>query len=172
VNIEIDLLYMMNNITAFLGVNWYLGLPFAYPINITGISEMTGIFEEVLGDSLIALQLGVYCSMTKSTLTGCTDHLPRTGNEPDLYVSLMARTTMSRANLPFSYGLGFRKRPFNYWIPQYIQEWNEVRAFLSAILLSIAHSCSIASAQTGHAVPLEQFTNHTTADFARAEYLL
>lgn len=64
-NIEIDLLYMMNNITAFLGVNWYLGLPFAYPVNISGISEMTGIFEEVLGDNLIALQLGMYCNRVR-----------------------------------------------------------------------------------------------------------
>lgn len=55
----------MNNISDFVGVNWYLGLPFAYPINTTGISDMTAIFEEVLGDRLIALQLG---------------------NEPDLYV--------------------------------------------------------------------------------------
>lgn len=61
VNIDIDLLYMLNNISALLDVNWYLGLPFSYPVNISGISEMTGIFEQVLGDKLIALQLGT-CS--------------------------------------------------------------------------------------------------------------
>lgn len=68
VNIDIDLLYMLNNISTFLGVNWYLGLPFAYPVNVSGISEMTGIFEQVLGANLIALQLGLYCSVTGVSL--------------------------------------------------------------------------------------------------------
>ena len=58
-NIVIDLLYMLNNITNFVGTNWYLGLPFSYPVNISGISAMTGIIEDVLGDNLIALQLGM-----------------------------------------------------------------------------------------------------------------
>lgn len=48
----------MNNISALVDTHWYLGLPFAYPLNITGISEMTAIFEEILGDRLIALQMG------------------------------------------------------------------------------------------------------------------
>lgn len=51
---------MMNNITDFVGVNWYLGLPFAYPVNVSGISAMTAVFQEVLGDKLIALQLGMF----------------------------------------------------------------------------------------------------------------
>ncbi|KAF8320735.1 hypothetical protein DL93DRAFT_2073392 [Clavulina sp. PMI_390] len=87
VDIDIDMLYALNNISALLGTQWYLGLPFSYPVNVTGISELTGIFEQVLGDNLIALQLG---------------------NEPDLY------------------GQQFRARPFDYWIPQYIGEWDEV----------------------------------------------
>lgn len=82
-NIDIDLLYLMNNITAFLGVQWYLGLPFAYPVNISGISEMTGIFEQVLGGNLIGLQMGPYCIVSS---TGDSDYLQCIGNEPDLYV--------------------------------------------------------------------------------------
>lgn len=48
----------MNNISALVGVQWYFGLPFAYPLNISGISDMVAIYEEVLGDNLLALQLG------------------------------------------------------------------------------------------------------------------
>jgi hypothetical protein len=70
VNIDVDLLYMLNNVSALLGVNWYLGLPFAYPVNISGISEMAGIFEEVLGNNLIALQLGPYYNITRTSLDG------------------------------------------------------------------------------------------------------
>lgn len=58
VDIDIDLLYTLNNMSALLDIQWYLGLPFSYPLNISGISELTGVFEQVLGDNLIALQLG------------------------------------------------------------------------------------------------------------------
>lgn len=53
----------MNNISELLDVHWYLGLPMAYPLNISGISAMTAVYEEVLGDRLIALQLGVWSSL-------------------------------------------------------------------------------------------------------------
>lgn len=58
VNVYIDLLYTMLNITTLTGAQWYLGLPFGYPVNVSGIVEMVKIYEEVLGDNLIALQLG------------------------------------------------------------------------------------------------------------------
>ena len=58
VNVYIDLLYTMLNITKLTEAQWYLGLPFGYPVNVSGIVEMAKIYEEVLGDNLIALQLG------------------------------------------------------------------------------------------------------------------
>ncbi|KAF8320741.1 hypothetical protein DL93DRAFT_1730126 [Clavulina sp. PMI_390] len=64
VNVWIDLLYTLLNITQFTGTQWYLGLPYGYPLNVSGIVEMTLAYEQALGDNLIALQLG---------------------NEPDLY---------------------------------------------------------------------------------------
>ncbi|KAF8324445.1 uncharacterized protein EI90DRAFT_2934654 [Cantharellus anzutake] len=66
VNIALDLFYAMSNISTFVDVQWYAGLPFAAPLNLSGIATMTAYAEQVLGDNLIALQLG---------------------NEPDLYVS-------------------------------------------------------------------------------------
>lgn len=54
----IDLLYTLLNITTLTSAQWYLGLPFGYPVNVTGIVEMAKIYEDVLGDNLIALQLG------------------------------------------------------------------------------------------------------------------
>lgn len=58
VNIYIDLLYMLLNVTQLTSSQWYLGLPMGYPVNITGIVEMMKIYEDVLGDDLLALQLG------------------------------------------------------------------------------------------------------------------
>lgn len=54
----IDLLYTLLNVTTLTDVQWYLGLPFGYPVNVSGIVEMAKIYEDVLGDNLIALQLG------------------------------------------------------------------------------------------------------------------
>lgn len=49
---------MMLNITTLTSTQWYLGLPYGYPVNMTGIATMAKIYEDVLGDNLIALQLG------------------------------------------------------------------------------------------------------------------
>ncbi|KAF8316072.1 hypothetical protein DL93DRAFT_2193867 [Clavulina sp. PMI_390] len=57
-NIWIDFLYTLGNITALTSANWYLGLPFGYPVNVTGIVSIAEISQQVLGDSLLALQLG------------------------------------------------------------------------------------------------------------------
>ncbi|KAF8316086.1 hypothetical protein DL93DRAFT_2056676, partial [Clavulina sp. PMI_390] len=57
-NIWVDLVYMLSNITALTSANWYLGLPFGYPVNVTGIVAMAETFEQILGDNLLALQLG------------------------------------------------------------------------------------------------------------------
>ena len=58
VNIALDLYYAMTNISKFLDVQWYGGLPFAAPLNTSGIALITGYAEEILGDNLIALQMG------------------------------------------------------------------------------------------------------------------
>ena len=49
---------MLNNITALTSTQWYLGLPFGYPVNVSGIVDLARIYEEVLGNNLLALQLG------------------------------------------------------------------------------------------------------------------
>lgn len=49
---------MLNNITALTSTQWYLGLPFGYPVNVSGIVNLARIYEEVLGNNLLALQLG------------------------------------------------------------------------------------------------------------------
>lgn len=63
----------MLNITTLTNVQWYLGLPFGYPVNVTGIVAMAKIYEDVLGDNLIALQLGkllkIYLRMITAELT-------------------------------------------------------------------------------------------------------
>lgn len=48
----------MKNISNLLGVDWYFGLPFFDPTNITGITTLAVFSEEVLGTNLIALQMG------------------------------------------------------------------------------------------------------------------
>ncbi|KAF8332661.1 uncharacterized protein EI90DRAFT_2917640 [Cantharellus anzutake] len=64
VDINVDLFYMMMNISGLLGVEWYSGLPFKDPTNTTGIAAITATIEEIMGDRIIGLQMG---------------------NEPDLY---------------------------------------------------------------------------------------
>jgi hypothetical protein len=49
---------MLNNITTLTSTQWYLGLPFGYPVNVTGIVNIARIYEHVLGNNLLALQLG------------------------------------------------------------------------------------------------------------------
>ncbi|RDB17658.1 Beta-glucuronidase [Hypsizygus marmoreus] len=58
-----ELLYMMRNISSFVNVRWFLGIPFNDTTNFRlGIAE---VGQQILGDYLIGLQIG---------------------NEPDLYV--------------------------------------------------------------------------------------
>lgn len=57
-----DLLYMLRNISDLAGVYWFIGVPFADPNNFNLDIVLHG--QEILGDYLIALQVG---------------------NEPDLY---------------------------------------------------------------------------------------
>ena len=58
VNVAVDLLYAMTNISALLGTDWYFGLPFNNTLNDTGIATVVALVEEVLGSHLLALQLG------------------------------------------------------------------------------------------------------------------
>ncbi|KAI0296999.1 glycoside hydrolase family 79 protein [Multifurca ochricompacta] len=74
-----DLLYLMNNISAFTNTRWFLGLPF---FNTTPFA--VGILEQgqaILGNNLIALQAG---------------------NEPDLYAQ-PPRTHRPTGYSPFDY---------------------------------------------------------------------
>jgi hypothetical protein len=48
----------MSNITALLDTTWFFGLPFDNATNTTGISQIVATVEEILGSSLLALQLG------------------------------------------------------------------------------------------------------------------
>ncbi|KAI0087558.1 hypothetical protein BDY19DRAFT_994874 [Irpex rosettiformis] len=59
-----EIIYMLNNVSALVGVKWYLGIPFNDTSNLRlGIAEAG---EAILGDNLLGFQLG---------------------NEPDLYVN-------------------------------------------------------------------------------------
>ena len=58
VDVTVDLYYAMTNISALLGVEWYLGLPFKDPTNTTGIAAMMATIEDIMGDRILALQLG------------------------------------------------------------------------------------------------------------------
>lgn len=64
VNINSDLFYMMNNASSLVDVQWYGGLPFADPTNSTGIASIIAFAEEILGDRLLAMQLGVNLSFS------------------------------------------------------------------------------------------------------------
>ena len=66
-DIYVDLLYMLNNITTLTSTQWYLGLPFGYPVNVTGIVDLARIYEQVLGDNLLALQLGSHLDPAQNT---------------------------------------------------------------------------------------------------------
>ena len=50
----------MSNITTLVGTQWYGGLPFADPTNTTGIASIVAYAEQILGDNLMALQLGSF----------------------------------------------------------------------------------------------------------------
>lgn len=59
-----EIIYMLGNISALVGVKWYLGIPFNDTTNLR--LQIAEVGQAVLGDNLIGLQAG---------------------NEPDLYAA-------------------------------------------------------------------------------------
>ncbi len=124
VNIALDLYYAMSNISKFLDIQWYGGLPFASPLNTSGIASITGYAEQILGDNLIGLQMGKYESH------GAGSSLV---NFLSLLLQVTSRICASLADLiieHFAYinhrfGIGARARPTNYSIQDFFGEWNQ-----------------------------------------------
>ena len=48
----------MANISSLIGVDWYFGIAFADPTNFTNQISVADTVVSVLGDNLIALQMG------------------------------------------------------------------------------------------------------------------
>ncbi|KAG8892735.1 hypothetical protein FRB99_002468 [Tulasnella sp. 403] len=70
INFAIELFYAMSNITSLVGIDWYFGLAFDQPFNDSNAMLVARAAESILGDHLVALQLG---------------------NEPDLYADHQRR---------------------------------------------------------------------------------
>ncbi|KAG8886461.1 hypothetical protein FRB97_002972, partial [Tulasnella sp. 331] len=64
VEFAVELFYAMSNISKLINTEWYFGLQFIDPYNNSNAMEVGTVIQEVLGSSLLSLQVG---------------------NEPDLY---------------------------------------------------------------------------------------
>ncbi|KAF9506580.1 glycoside hydrolase family 79 protein [Hydnum rufescens UP504] len=93
VNIDADLFYMMNNISSLVGTRWYGGLPFADPTNTTGIASIIAFAEQVLGDNLIAMQLG-----NEPDLFGIGARARPTGYSPQNFISETQQSVYAMGN--------------------------------------------------------------------------
>jgi hypothetical protein len=76
-----DIFTLMLHISELVGTSWFFGLPFDNATNTTGMAAIAATAENILGDTLLALQLGNepdLCVFTFTTRSATSHPLPGT----------------------------------------------------------------------------------------------
>ncbi|KAI0341170.1 hypothetical protein BDW22DRAFT_334247 [Trametopsis cervina] len=157
-----ELIYMLNNVSAMVGVKWYLGIPFNDTQHLR--LQIAELGEKVLGDNLLGFQLG-----NEPDLYEPHDHRPLGWNQTNYFeeFGIVVQAIQNDANIPIRGNL-LAPSVSGTWTPESVFDTGFLGAYADALgAVAVEHypdnNCAAAfpgSTDSAPVVPQDVFANY------------